>query len=94
MALCLLISLMLLFGPLDAQWVSFVGYAITPFGSIALLAWASSMDSKLRLDVWYDRHMSDLILVRALGALGFLVGLAHMWTVATYIARIAAGGLS
>lgn len=89
----LIASLVLLVGSIKSDTIPFVGYLLTPFGSIAALAWATAEDSKLRLDVWYDRKIGIMLAIRALAAISFIVGMAHMWEVATIIARSAAGGI-
>lgn len=75
-------------------WLSGVGYLMTPLGVIGCLSWALALDSKLRLSPWYDRSTTKLMLVKVLAGTALIVGFAHMWTIATYFARIFAGGNS
>ncbi len=86
-------SVALLIAPLNSELVPVIGYLLTPFASIGMLAWGTAADSKLRLDVWYDRKVGILIAIRVIAAISFVVGLVHMWDVATLIARSAAGGI-
>jgi len=72
--------------------VAGLAYLLTPLGVVGCVAWAQQLDARLRLNLWYDRKPGQLVLIRSLGALAFVVGFAHMWTIALFFARMFAGG--
>jgi len=65
-----------------------LGYLLTPFLVVATLAWARAMHMRKSPNPWYDRASgeSQQRLLQLLTALAFLVGMLHIWRIATEVA--------
>ena len=65
-----------------------VGYLLTPFGVVAALAWARIRHLRSTRNAWYDRSRGEqqLRILQILTLLSFLVGLVHIWRMATEVA--------
>jgi hypothetical protein len=76
--------------PHDALLTSLIGYLLTPIVSALCLAWGQALDVSGRRSVWYSPNSNFKLLLKILAIASFLVGIAHMWNIASIIgARVA-----
>lgn len=72
--------------PHDAMLSSIIGYLLTPIAGALSLAWGQALDVSGRRDVWYSPSSSLMMAVKIMAIGSFVVGLAHMWDIASIIA--------
>ncbi|MEI6649346.1 MAG: hypothetical protein WCO08_06875 [Actinomycetes bacterium] len=79
-----------LLGSTDKVEFSYAGYLFTPLGVVFSLAWGQTLDIRGRRDVWYSPSTKLLVVLKILAATSFLIGMLHMWRIATHIAQMVA----
>ena len=69
-------------------WPSALGYLLAPLAVTGLVTTYTYQDIKASQSVWYASNPRHRRLGTAVIVLGFLVGLAHSWVIATEIAKV------
>ena len=72
--------------PHDDMLFSIIGYLLTPIAGALSLAWGQALDVSGRRDVWYSTSSSLMTVLKIMAIVGFVIGLAHMWDIASIIA--------
>jgi hypothetical protein len=85
--LCILSSIAIyVIFPHDAMLFSIIGYLLTPIGGALSLAWGQALDVSGRRDVWYSPSSSLMMVLKIMAVLSFVIGIVHMWNIASIIA--------
>jgi hypothetical protein len=79
------VAIYLLF-PHDVMFFSVLGYLLTPIAGALSLAWGQALDVSGRRDVWYSPSSTLMMVLKIMAIVGFAIGLAHMWDIASTIA--------